>query len=71
MTLAELLDRAPWREAVQFRDTWPHEYIRLRRDNQHDLSRPYVNGFSTAKGSRAGSSPWTTSTCSSVTTNTG
>ena len=25
--LTELIARAPWREAVTYRDTWPHEYV--------------------------------------------
>ena len=27
LTLTELIARAPWREAVTYRDTWPHEYV--------------------------------------------
>ena len=26
-TLTELITSAPWREAVTYRDTWPHEYV--------------------------------------------
>ena len=31
--LAELIERAPWREAVTCHDTWPHEYVLTRKDN--------------------------------------
>ena len=27
MELTERIARAPWREAVTYRDTWPHEYV--------------------------------------------
>ena len=26
-SISELMARAPWREAVTYRDTWPHEYV--------------------------------------------
>ena len=29
--------RAPWREAVSYRDTWPHEYVLSDKDNQRQL----------------------------------
>ena len=32
-----LIDRAPWREAVTYRDTWPHEYVLSRDDGQNEL----------------------------------
>ena len=35
--LTELIARAPWREAVTYRDTWPHEYVLLRKDAQDEL----------------------------------
>ena len=27
MKLTEVIARALWREAVTYRDTWPHEYV--------------------------------------------
>ena len=36
-TLVELIERAPWREAVTYRDTWPHEYVLLLKDGQGEL----------------------------------
>ena len=35
--LTEIVDRAPWREAVTYRDTWPHEYVLTDKDNQREL----------------------------------
>ena len=37
MELTELIACAPWREAVTCRDTWPHEYVLLQKDNQREL----------------------------------
>ena len=33
----ELVARAPWREAVTYRNTWPHEYVVVKKDRQEDL----------------------------------
>ena len=35
--LVELIDVAPWREAVTYRDTWPHEYVLSEKDGQQEL----------------------------------
>ncbi len=35
--LVELITTAPWREAVTFRETWPHEYVLLIKDSQRAL----------------------------------
>lgn len=37
LKITELIGRAPWREAVTFRDTWPHEYVLSRKDSQREL----------------------------------
>ena len=37
MKLADLIAAAPWREAVTYRETWPHEYVLLRKDGQREL----------------------------------
>ncbi len=29
--LTELIASAPWREAVTYRETWPHEYVMSTR----------------------------------------
>ena len=35
--LLDLIARAPWREAVTYRDTWPHEYVVVKKDTQREL----------------------------------
>ena len=35
--LRELIARAPWREAVTYRDTWPHEYVLTEKEGQREL----------------------------------
>ena len=37
MELTELIKNAPWREAVTYRDTWPHEYVLLLKNGQGQL----------------------------------
>ena len=37
MKLTDLIAAAPWREAVTYRETWPHEYVLLNRDSQRTL----------------------------------
>jgi hypothetical protein len=37
MQITELISHAPWREAVTYRDTWPHEYVLLQKDDQREL----------------------------------
>ena len=32
-----LIAQARWREAVTYRDTWPHEYVVVKKDGQQDL----------------------------------
>ncbi len=29
--------RRPWREAVTYRETWPHEYVLLQKDGEREL----------------------------------
>ena len=33
----DLIARAPWREAVTYRETWPHEYVMIQKDGQQEL----------------------------------
>lgn len=49
-TLQELIRRAPWREAVTWRDTWPHEYVLVRRDNQRPLLEAICKRLNTGEG---------------------
>ncbi len=34
MGLTDPIERAHWREAVTYRDTWPHEHVLLLKDSQ-------------------------------------
>ena len=46
----ELIARAPWREAVTYRETWPHEYVLSERDNQWDLLAAVCQRFRAGEG---------------------
>ena len=35
--IVQLIESAPWREAVTYRETWPHEYVLTERDEQRTL----------------------------------
>ena len=35
--IMELIAHAPWREAVTYRETWPHEYVVIQKDVQQKL----------------------------------
>ena len=35
--LTDLIADAPWREAVTYRDTWPHEYVMSTSHHQREL----------------------------------
>ncbi len=37
MKLTEMIAAAPWREAVMFRKTWPHEYVLLKKDGEREF----------------------------------
>ena len=50
MGLTELIARAPWREAVTYRDTWPHEYVLLQKDNQRELMEAVCQRFARRRG---------------------
>ena len=49
-TLTELIARAPWREAVTYRDTWPHEYILSEMDGQQELLEAVCERFRAGEG---------------------
>ncbi len=36
--IMELIANAQWREAVTYRETWPHEYVVIQRDGQTSTS---------------------------------
>ena len=49
-TLAELIACAPWREAVTYRETWPHEYVLSEKDDQHELLDAVCDRFRAGEG---------------------
>ena len=49
-SLMELIEKAPWREAVTYRDTWPHEYVLSDKDGQKELLAAVVERFKTGEG---------------------
>ena len=50
MGLIELIARAPWREAVTYRDTWPHEYVVIKKDGQEELLATVCKRFCDGEG---------------------
>ena len=50
MKLMELVESAPWREAVTYRDTWPHEYVLTCRDDCADLLALIVERWKEGEG---------------------
>ena len=50
LTLAELIARAPWREAVTYRETWPHEYVLTEKDDQRELLDAVCARFKAGEG---------------------
>ena len=50
LTLTELIDRAPWREAVTYRETWPHEYVLSEKDGQQELLGAICERFRAGEG---------------------
>ena len=49
-TLIEMIESAPWREAVTYRDTWPHEYVLSEKDGQKELLAAVVERFKAGEG---------------------
>ena len=50
LKIAELIGRAPWREAVTYRDTWPYEYVLSRKDGQNELIELVCARFRAGEG---------------------
>ena len=46
----ELIAHAPWREAVTYRETWPHEYVLTQRDGQQELLEAVCERFRAGEG---------------------
>lgn len=45
MTVVELINQAPWREAVTFRESAPHEYVMLLKDDAQELFEAMYEKF--------------------------
>lgn len=45
-----MIARAPWREAVTYRDTWPHEYVVVNKDGQQELLAAFLHRISRGEG---------------------
>ena len=50
LKITELIGRAPWREAVMYRETWPHEYVLSRKDDQRELIELVCARFRAGEG---------------------
>ena len=48
--LTELIANAPWREAVTYRETWPHEYVMSTSDHQRELLAAICERFQRGEG---------------------
>ena len=50
LKITELIRRAPWREAVTYRETWPHEYVLSLKDGQRELIELVCARFRAGEG---------------------
>ena len=48
--IMQLIADAPWREAVTFRDTWPHEYVVVNKDGQRELFAAFCERIGCGEG---------------------
>ena len=48
--IMELIANAPWREAVTYRETWPHEYVVVNRDGQYELLAAFCERIGRGEG---------------------
>ena len=48
--IMELIASAPWRDAVTYRESSPHEYVVVRPDGKHELLAEF--GERTGRGER-------------------
>ena len=45
-----LIALAPWREAVTYRDSWPHEYVVIKKDCQQALLAAFCARIAAGEG---------------------
>ena len=48
--IMSLITAAPWREAVTYRNTWPHEYVVIKKDGQEDLLAAFCDRIAHGEG---------------------
>ncbi|MDE2774051.1 MAG: hypothetical protein OXI46_10160 [Gemmatimonadota bacterium] len=48
--IMELIANAPWREAVTYRNTWPHEYVVVKKDGQEQLLAAFCERIGRGEG---------------------
>lgn len=48
--IMELIAGAPWREAVTYRETWPHEYVVVKKDGQEELLAAFCKRINWGEG---------------------
>ena len=48
--ITDLIANAPWREAVTYRETWPHEYVVIQKDAQQELLAAFCNRILRGEG---------------------
>ena len=45
-----LISSAPWREAVTYRNSWPHEYVVIKKDGQQALLAAFCARIAAGEG---------------------
>ena len=48
--IMDLINRAPWREAVMYRNSWPHEYVVIKKDGQEELLAAFCERITRGEG---------------------
>ena len=48
--ITDLIANAPWREAVTYRETWPHEYVVIQKDAQQALLAAFCDRILRGEG---------------------
>jgi len=48
--IVKLIASAPWREAVTYRDSWPHEYVVVKSDSQEALLAAFCARIAVGEG---------------------
>ena len=50
MEMMELIASAPWRSAVTYEATWPHEYVVITRGDQEELMNAFCERIRRGEG---------------------